>query len=196
LPKTPARSDSWKTTKIESLRGSSDFYEKNTNHGSTKATAELSSTVSLKSKKNPSKSSSRTSSLESTKPGLRDGFGNSFTETTQENLEVFSTISEWNGHKHQPVPETDRWIYLVQYTAGAEAWDCVATDAMVLYSQNYSWKIMEQAYGRIDRLNTPFKDLWYYGFTSASMIDQAISRSLRAKETFNAAKYEGLFRGL
>jgi len=103
------------------------------------------------------------------------------------------SIAEWNGHKHEPIPTTDRWIYLVQYIAGAEAWECIETDAMIMYSRNYSWKITEQAYGRIDRLNTPFKDLWYYDFTSDSMIDRAIGRSLKAKETFNEAKYMKMF---
>lgn len=102
-------------------------------------------------------------------------------------------IAEWNGHRHQPVPESSSWIYLVQYTAGAEAWNCVTTDAMLMYSQNYSWKVREQAYGRIDRLNTPFKDLWYYLFTSDSFVDQAIARSLKAKENFNVKKYASTF---
>jgi hypothetical protein len=103
-------------------------------------------------------------------------------------------IAEWNGHKHQPVPRTDRWLYLVQYTAGAEGWNCIETDAEIMFSRNYSWKVCEQAKGRIDRLNSPFTDLWYYDFTSDSWIDRAIGRSLRAKETFNEAKYAGLFR--
>lgn len=105
------------------------------------------------------------------------------------------SIAEWNGHKHQPIPPTDRWLYLVQYTAGAEGWNCIETDAMLMYSRNYSWKVTEQAYGRIDRLNTPFNDLWYYDFMSESFIDLAIGRSLKAKETFNEAKYARLFVG-
>lgn len=103
-------------------------------------------------------------------------------------------LGEWNGHKHQPVPKTDRWIYLVQYTAGAEGWNCIETDAMIMFSRHYSWKVTEQAYGRIDRLNSPFTDLWYYGFTSDSWIDRAISRAFRAKETFNESAYKDLFQ--
>lgn len=104
-------------------------------------------------------------------------------------------IAEWNGHKHQAVPSSaDRWLYLVQYTAGAEAWDCVETDAMAFYSRNYSWKVWEQAKGRIDRLNTPFKDLWYYDFMTYSMIDTAIGRSLKAKKDFNESDYKALMR--
>lgn len=107
--------------------------------------------------------------------------------------EISTAIAEWNGHKHQPIPTTDRWLYLVQYTAGAEGWNCIDTDAMVMYSRNYSWKVTEQAYGRIDRLNTSFTDLWYYGFTTDSFIDKAIGRSLRAKEDFNVLKYRRMF---
>jgi hypothetical protein len=103
-------------------------------------------------------------------------------------------LAEWNGHKHQEIPKTDSWLYLAQYTAAAEAWNCIDTDAMAFYSKNYSWKVTEQSEGRIDRLNTPFDDLWYYRFGSDSWIDKAIDRSLKAKKTFNETKYKSLMR--
>lgn len=97
--------------------------------------------------------------------------------------------AEWNGHLHQPIPKSSNWIYLVQYTAGAEGWNCTDTNVMIFYSYNYSYKTTVQAAGRIDRLNTPFQQIYYYHLTSKAGIDLAIKRALDNKKQFNEASY-------
>ena len=98
-------------------------------------------------------------------------------------------IAEWSGHAHQPVPIGSKWVYLTQYTSGCEGWNCITTDTIIFYSQNYSYKVMTQAAGRIDRLNTKFIDLYYFHLKSRSGIDLAISRALKEKKLFNEARW-------
>ena len=110
---------------------------------------------------------------------LRDIFGG------HKNVE----LAEWNGHKHEPVPESDSWVYLVQYNAGSEGWNCTKTDAILFYSQTYSYKSLIQAKGRIDRMNTKFSDPYYYHLKSHSPIDMGIARALKQKKNFNESAY-------
>jgi len=99
-------------------------------------------------------------------------------------------VGEWNGQKHEEIPDTDKWIYLVQYTAGAEGWNCISTDAIAFWSLPYSWKAFHQSKGRIDRLNTKYVDLFYYILRSMSPIDRAIWKTLMTKKAFNEKVYE------
>jgi hypothetical protein len=106
-------------------------------------------------------------------------------------LEILRTLAdevplaEWNGHRKQPIPDTENWVYLVQYVSGAEGWNCISTDTMVFYSLTYSYKNFVQSQGRIDRLDTKYTNLHYFVLTSRASIEGGIRQSLDEKETFN-----------
>lgn len=104
--------------------------------------------------------------------------------------ELSYPYAEWSGHAHQEIPDNRRkWVYLVQYTAGCEGWNCIKTDTTIFFSQNYSYKVMEQAAGRIDRLNTPFERLYFYHLASKAPIDRAITQAVNAKKIFNESRF-------
>ena len=98
-------------------------------------------------------------------------------------------VYEWNGHNHNKLPEKGPWVYLVQYLAGNEGWNCTSTNYMVFFSENYSYRIMHQAAGRIDRVNTKYKDLYYWHLRTTSNIDLAINKALSEKKKFNQAAF-------
>lgn len=102
-------------------------------------------------------------------------------------------VAEWNGHAHQQIPSSSKWVYLVQYTAGCEGWNCIETDTIIFYSLNYSYKIMAQASGRIDRLNTPFRDLYFYCLKSNAKLDKDILEAVANKKTFNERGFDDAF---
>ena len=100
-------------------------------------------------------------------------------------------VAELNGHKHEDIPKTNSWIYLVQYASGSEAWNCIETDTIIFYSLSYSWRTMHQAAGRIDRLNTPYSTLYYYYIRSNAPIDLGIEKTLKNKKNFNEKEFAG-----
>lgn len=106
------------------------------------------------------------------------------------------TVAEWNGHKHEEIPKTDQWVYLVQYTSGSEGWNCIDTDATLFYSLTYSYRVFHQAHGRVDRLNTPFTVLRYYVLMADVAIERAVKKALANKHSFNEVKFVKKFKSV
>lgn len=89
---------------------------------------------------------------------------------------------------HDPVPKGDKWVYVVNYY-NAEAWNCIETNNIIFFSINYSYKTMEQARGRIDRINTPYRQLNYYTLKSSSHIEEAMYMAVLKKQKFNEESF-------
>lgn len=174
---------------LEALRTLSDVVSLTEQNGETWQTPKPASTTSSEHEsKKDSNSSSNAPAVEQTSPNSRSESERTTSTTKSTTSGSTFQVAEWNGHKHEPIPKTDRWVYLVQYVAGAEGWNCTSTDAMVFYSLTYSYKNFHQAHGRIDRLNTPFTNLFYYTLKSDSYIDRAVAKSLSEKKSFNEAR--------
>lgn len=111
---------------------------------------------------------------------------------------------QWNGKVHERIVKdisessgddsrgsSEGWVYIVQYTAGCEGWNCIETNVIVFYSLSYSYRQTVQAEGRIDRRNTSFKQLFYYFLVSYSSIDISIKKALNQKKNFNENDFFG-----
>jgi hypothetical protein len=172
---------------LEKLRELTDFSRIPSQQLTPKSSWSLSENLTLSSSKDSLLGNDSTSStpsvVESSKSSKADSVSESF------------AVAEWNGHKHEEVPKTDSWVYLVQYVAGAEAWECTETDAMVFYSLPYSWKNFHQAHGRIDRLTTKFTHLHYYTLWADSFLERSIRKALGAKKSFNESAFSELTWG-
>ena len=183
---TSPKATGWKSTGWKSTLTSNHGSETKSDTSSEKNSIERRSSVT----KRPLTTSQSTTT--STVSGMKKETGGSLEDLTEQSgtqtTQSFA-IAEWNGQKHQEIPKTDRWVYLVQYTAGSEGWNCVETDAIALYSLSYSYKATHQSMGRIDRLNTPYTDLHYYILKSNSFIDDAVWKSLKSKKSFNESSY-------